>query len=72
MNKKNRLFGDDAVKLYDECSDYHKTIAEFYSSFSYEVQSICRIVASLSNYLHTCSYWPGVFWQYFKDFLYLD
>ena len=32
MNKKNRLFGDDAVRLYDECSDYHKTIAEFYSS----------------------------------------
>ena len=32
LNGKDRLFGVDAVRQYDECSDYHKTIAEFYSS----------------------------------------
>ena len=73
VNEKNRLFRVDAVGLYDECSDYHKTIAEvIYSSLVMKPKIFCRLVASLSSYLHTCSYWPGVFWQYFKDFLYLD
>ena len=28
VNEKNRLFRVDAMGQYDECSDYHETIAE--------------------------------------------
>ena len=60
VNERNRLFGVDAVGQYDECSDYHKTIAELsIPVLVMKPKVFCRLVASLSNYLHTCSYLAG-------------
>ena len=60
VNEKNRLFGVNAAGQYDECSDYFKIIAELsISVLVMKPKVFCRLVASLSNYLHTCSYLAG-------------
>ena len=60
VNTKNKLFRVDAMELCEKCSDYHKTIAELsIPVLVVKPKVFCRLVASLSNYLHTCSYLAG-------------